>query len=296
MNNPEGWIAVHGNFSKKEILPFLDALLQALRQRNVSILISDKFHKKLSSFNFDLSNVRTFCDSKGLYDARAFLSIGGDGTFLESVKYVGKSEVPILGINTGRLGFLAYTPEEHMQKAIDSILNREFTIETRLLVEVSSDEDVFEGLNYGLNEFTILKQDTSSMITVKAYLDGEFLSAYWADGLIIATPTGSTGYSLSCGGPVVMPFSENFIITPVSPHNLSIRPLVVPAKSKIELEVEARTNFFLVSIDSRSSIVPANKKFTIKRCSFDAHLIKFEQHSFFDTLRMKLNWGYDIRN
>ncbi|MCC5928242.1 MAG: NAD kinase [Cyclobacteriaceae bacterium] len=296
MSNAEGWIAVHGNFSKKEILPFLDELLQVLRSRNVKILISDKFHKKLRLFDFDLSDTGIFSDSAGLSGAKAFLSIGGDGTFLESVKYVGRSEVPILGINTGRLGFLAYTPKEHMQKAIDSILNREFTVEDRLLVEVVSDEDVFDGLNFGLNEFTILKQDTSSMITVKAYLDGEFLNAYWADGLIIATPTGSTGYSLSCGGPVVLPFSQNFIITPVSPHNLSIRPLVVPAKSSIELEVEARTNFFLVSIDSRSNIVPVNKKFTIKRCGFDAHLIKFEQHSFFDTLRMKLNWGYDIRN
>jgi NAD+ kinase len=203
-----------------------------------------------------------------------------------------------LGINTGRLGFLATTTQSMIDAAAQALADGTYEIEKRLLVrlETAVDVDVFDGLNFALNEFTVLKQDTSSMITVHAYLNGEFLNSYWADGLIIATPTGSTGYSLSCGGPVVVPQSKNLIITPVSPHNLNVRPLVVADDSVITLEVEGRSNYFLVSLDSRSATVEAGLRLTIRKEDFKARLIKLDGSSFVNTLRKKLNWGLDARN
>jgi len=215
---------------------------------------------------------------------------------LETVTHVGKSEIPILGVNTGRLGFLATTNKALISEALESIENNQFAIDTRMLLKVDSSESIFDDLNYGLNEVTVLKQDTSSMITVHSYINGEFLNSYWADGLIIATPTGSTGYSLSCGGPVVMPHSNNLILTPVSPHNLNVRPLVVSDSCTISLEVESRSGYFMVSLDSRSRTIKSGLKLQIRKEGFSAKLIKFDGYSFVNTLREKLNWGLDVRN
>ncbi|MGF1636345.1 MAG: NAD kinase [Cyclobacteriaceae bacterium] len=289
-------IAIHGNISSQDFLPHLQEILHILRKKDVEILLSEKLVKQLTKCKFDTSHTSIYRNNADLRNARALLSVGGDGTILESVTHVGAAEVPILGINTGRLGFLATTPKDKLKNALTNILEGNYEVESRMLVQVDTEAQVFKDLNFGLNEFAILKQDTSSMVTVHAYLDGELINSYWADGLIIATPTGSTGYSLSCGGPIVSPYADNFIITPVSPHNLSIRPLVVPATSSIRLEVEARTNFYLVSLDSRSCIVPSNYSFTLKKSAFKVQLIKFSGHTFVETLRMKLNWGYDIRN
>ena len=180
--------------------------------------------------------------------------------------------------------------------AFSSLENNNFEIDSRMLLKVESADQIFGDINYGLNEVTVIKQDTSSMITVHAYIDDEFLNSYWADGLIIATPTGSTGYSLSCGGPVVMPHSDNLIITPVSPHNLNVRPLVFSDGCTITLEVESRSNYFMASLDSRSTIIQSGHKLQIKKESFQAKLVKFDGYSFVNTLRKKLNWGLDVRN
>jgi NAD+ kinase len=202
----------------------------------------------------------------------------------------------VLGLNTGRLGFLATTNEEMISEAVLSIEKSNFEIDSRMLIKVETTDDIFGKINFGLNEVTVIKQDTSSMITVHAYIDDEFLNTYWADGLIIATPTGSTGYSLSCGGPVVMPHSNNLIITPVSPHNLNVRPLVVSDSCTISLEVESRSNYFMASLDSRSTIIQSGLKLQVKKENFEAKLIKFEGYNFVNTLRKKLNWGLDVRN
>jgi NAD+ kinase len=224
------------------------------------------------------------------------ISIGGDGTLLETVAYVGARETPILGINTGRLGFLATTAPGQIKDAVSSLYNNYFTLEERSLIHLDTDRELFDGLSFGLNEFTITKRDTASMIVVHTYIDGEYLNSYWADGLIVATPTGSTGYSLSCGGPVVLPQSGNFIISPVSPHNLNVRPLVVSDNSVISFEIQGRSKNYLVSLDSRSRVVDASIGLAVRKESFRARLVQLDGNNFLQTLRNKLNWGLDVRN
>ena len=224
------------------------------------------------------------------------LSVGGDGTLLETVTFVKKKEIPILGINAGRLGFLATTPREKITESLDALFTGDFRYDDRSLIRLESEEDIFNGLNFGLNEFTILKKDTSSMIVVHTYIDGEYLNSYWADGLIVSTPTGSTGYSLSCGGPLVLPQSNNFIIAPVSPHNLNVRPIIVSDNSVISFKIEGRGKNVLVSLDSRSKTVPASITLKVKKESFKARLVEVQGYNFLETLRNKLNWGLDLRN
>jgi NAD+ kinase len=223
-------------------------------------------------------------------------SIGGDGTFLETLTFVRDSGIPIIGINTGRLGFLANIAKTEINKAIDSLANKKIKIEKRSLISVTSQSKLFGEVNYGLNELTILKKDTSSLITINAYINGDFLNSYFADGLIVATPTGSTAYSLSCGGPLVMPCSQNFIITPIASHNLNVRPLVISDDSIITLKVEGRSSNYLVSLDSRSEVIDSSIELTLKKAEFSANLIQIENQNFFNTIRNKLLWGLDKRN
>jgi len=215
---------------------------------------------------------------------------------LESVTYIGKAEVPILGINTGRLGFLAINSRDDSEKAIESLVNGNYQIDTRSLLRLISSTKLFGNLNFALNDFTIIKKDTSSMITVHVHVDGQLLNSYWADGIIVSTPTGSTGYSLSCGGPLVYPESESFIITPVSPHNLGTRPIVLSDKSEITFQIEGRSKKYLVSLDSRFETIDDSVKLKIKKERFKVNLIQLEGQHYFQTLRQKLNWGLDIRN
>lgn len=205
-------------------------------------------------------------------------------------------QIPILGINTGRLGFLATVSPIMVQDSLEALFEGKFQIEDRTLVSLLSDTDLFEEYNFALNDFTITKTDTSSMVTIHAYLDGEFLNSYWADGLIVSTPTGSTGYSLSCGGPVVLPANNVFIITPISPHNLNVRPMIIPDGSQLSFRVESRSSNFLVSLDSRFRIVDETVTLTVKKEVFKARLIKLNQDNFVETLRTKLHWGLDARN
>lgn len=289
-------VAVHGNVFAKNTLPVIEYTIELLRNKKYEFYISESFYDQAVENKVNLKDCGIFTPGSNLENYDFVMSIGGDGTLLETVTHVGKSEIPILGLNTGRLGFLATTNKEMISEALESIEKKEFDIDSRMLLKVESSDSLFDGLNFGLNEVTVLKQDTSSMITVHSYINDEFLNSYWADGLIITTPTGSTGYSLSCGGPVVMPHSNNLILTPVSPHNLNVRPLIVSDSSTISLEVESRSGYFMVSIDSRSRIIKSGLKFKIVKENFAAKLIKFDGYSFVNTLRKKLNWGLDVRN
>ena len=289
-------VAIHGKVIPQNTIPVIEHTISILRDKNYAFYLSNSFHDQALELGVDLYNCGIYTPGSDLEEFDFVISIGGDGTLLETITHVGKSEKPILGVNTGRLGFLATTNKDMISKAMDHIENDEYEIDSRLLLKVDSDDAFFGEINYGLNEVAVLKQDTSSMITVHTYIDNEFLNSYWADGLIIATPTGSTGYSLSCGGPVVMPQSNNLILTPVSPHNLNVRPLIVSDSCTISLEVESRSNYFMASLDSRSIIIKSGLKLQIRKEDFQAKLIKFEGYSFVNTLRKKLNWGLDARN
>ena len=288
-------IAIHGRKIKFNSFKEVQALLHQLTSRKIQLSVSSDFlslnEVLLSNFLFEV-----YTPERGRKKFDAFISIGGDGTFLETLTHVGSLEIPILGINTGRLGFLASIAQDQIRDAIDKLLKGNYEVEKRSLVFLTSNQKLFNGVNYGLNEFSILRKDSSVMILIKSYLNGDFLNSYWADGLMVSTPTGSTGYSLSCGGPILLPENENFIISPVSPHNLNIRPLIVPDTSEFSFEVESRTNNFLISLDSRSQTVNDNIQMKVKKAPFKAYLIKVEGMSFIETLRNKLSWGLDKRN
>jgi NAD+ kinase len=229
-------------------------------------------------------------------DVDFMLSIGGDGTFLATLDFIRDSGIPVLGINTGHLGFLANIAQTEINNTIDAILNKQFSIEKRALISVSASNHLFGDLNYGLNELTIFKKDSTSMITIHTYINGDYLNSYFADGLIIATPTGSTAYSLSCGGPLVMPGSQNFVITPIAPHNLNVRPLVISDGNVLTLKVEARSGHYRATLDSRSEVIDSSIELTIKKADFQLNIIKLENQNFFNTIRNKLLWGLDKRN
>jgi len=224
------------------------------------------------------------------------MSLGGDGTLLDTVTLVTDKGTPVLGINYGRLGFLANIGREDLHMAIQALVNRTFVLDRRTLIHLDANIPLFGKCPYALNEFSLHKKDTSPMIKIHTYLNGEFLNTYWADGLIVATPTGSTGYSLSCNGPVVFPDSGSFVITPVSPHNLNIRPIVVPDNNIISFEVEGRTDGFLCTLDSRREIVTKEIQIAVKKEKFGVNLIRMNENNFLQTLRSKLSWGLDKRN
>jgi len=289
-------IAILGKPFEEKLVPYILGLFNELAERKAGILVEESFNAFLQNYLDLPGEIRTFRRGDPLTDVNFMLSIGGDGTLLDAVTYVGAKQIPILGINTGRLGFLATVPCDSIPEAIAALYAGQFTIDERSLIRADSEEDVFDGINFGLNEFSILKTDTSSMIVVHTYLDGEYLNSYWADGLIVSTPTGSTGYSLSCGGPVVLPQTNNFVISPVCPHNLNVRPLVVPDSSVVTFEIEGRNNNYLVSLDSRSKPVDASVHIAVRRENFNALLVKMTAVNFLTTLRTKLNWGLDKRN
>lgn len=224
------------------------------------------------------------------------ISIGGDGTLLDTITLIRQKDVPVLGINTGRLGFLANVAQSEVHEALSDLVNGYYTIDKRALLYLEGTETYFNGFHFALNDFVIHKNDTSSMIVVNAFLNGEFLNAYWADGLIISTPTGSTGYSLSCGGPILFPHSESFVVTPIAPHNLNVRPIVVSDKNIISFEVEGRSSSFLISLDSRSVSVPYTSQLAIRRSDLELSLVQLKGQNYLSTLRRKLMWGLDKRN
>ena len=222
-------------------------------------------------------------------------SVGGDGTFLETVSIVRDSGIPVVGLNTGRLGFLSYISQDSLEESLDSIFSGNFDIEERMLLEVSSTGGRVEPLNVALNEVRIYK-NAASLVTVHVHVDDEFLSSYWADGLILSTPTGSTAYSLSVGGPIVVPESNTIVLSPIAPHNLTVRPLVLPGKAVLQFSVDTREDVYQLALDSRSIDVPVNEKITVRRADYTLKMVRIENNSFYSTLRNKLMWGIDKRN
>jgi NAD+ kinase len=288
--------AVHGKEFNRQSAPFIIRLFELLQNAKAEVFVSARFSQHLKSSAFKAFQVSVYDASSPLQNIDCLISIGGDGTLLESVTHIGNLEIPVLGINTGRLGFLATIAKEEIELAMSQVLTRNFTIDKRAVLKLETSSGIFTPLNFALNDFTVVKKDTSAMITIHSYVNGEFLNSYWADGIIVATPTGSTGYSLSCGGPLIFPRSGNFVITPVSPHNLTVRPIVVPDSSEISFQIEGRSKRFLVSLDSRISSVDSSVKLLVKRADFSVNLVLLPDKHYFKTLRQKLNWGLDIRN
>jgi len=288
-------VAIHGRKIKSESLPCVQGILDDLATRNVQLFVSESF-KVCNDAQFDLTRYTTYPNQLKTGDVDCLLSIGGDGTLLDSVLHVGRSNTPILGVNTGRLGFLATTSEGKISEALDCLFSGQFTLDQRSLIVLNAPVSHFKDHNFAMNEFAILRKETSSMIVIKCFVDGEYLNTYWADGLMVSTPTGSTGYSLSCGGPILMPDSRSFVITPVSPHNLNIRPMVIPDHHTLSFEVDSRETSLLISLDSRSVTVSHDLTFSVTKADFTVSLIKLPEKTFLKTLRTKLGWGYDRRN
>jgi NAD+ kinase len=272
-------------------------LFDELSRQNIDIVISHSFYETIrDSLKFS-QQPSIFYDSTNLDNSIDFLiSLGGDGTLLDTVTLVKNKNIPILGMNFGRLGFLASMGHEEFRTAIQALLDRTYVIDQRSLIHLDANKVLFNNMPYGLNEFAIHKTDTSPMIKIHTYLNGEFLNTYWADGVIVATPTGSTGYSLSCGGPIVFPESASFVITPVAPHNLNVRSIVVPDNNIISFEVEGRTDNFICALDSRKEIVDKKIQLAVRREAFTISLVRLNENNFLQTLRSKLSWGLDTRN
>ncbi len=289
-------IALHGLALKADYISDIEYLFRELTKHQFEILVTESLDRALKLSGKSALTYWVIEDQNEFQEVDFLISIGGDGTLLDAVCLIGNREIPILGLNTGRMGFLATVSTDQIAQAIDYLASGNFQIESRALLSLQSSRRLFNGVNFALNEFTIHKRDTSSMITVHTYIDGKYLNSYWADGLIVSTPTGSTGYSLSCGGPLITPGAKNFVITPVSPHNLNVRPIIVSDESEISFEIEGRTEKFLISLDSRSTSISSDIKLSVRKERFSAKLVKLPTYHFFDTLRQKLNWGFDMRN
>lgn len=290
-------IAVYSQYYKGNEASF-SVLLEALSKRKSEVFVEENFYQLISEpLDFKSSvPIKTFRTLDESFDL--LISIGGDGTILRAITYVGNLSIPIVGINTGRLGFLATIQNNQIESAIDCIFEGRYKISERslLCVETNPENDDITQLNFALNEIAISRKNTTSMITVETHLDGEYLTSYWADGLIVSTPTGSTGYSLSCGGPVISPAAKSFAITPIAPHNLNARPLIIPDQTEIQLKVDGREDFYLISLDSRIATLHNSTIVTIKKADFKIKMIELHSESFIDTLRKKLLWGEDKRN
>jgi len=290
-------IAIFGSPYPKHFSKYIQHLIKKLETEHINLNIEEEFSVFLkNNIRFNKS-ISTFNSCNALKNnADILFSIGGDGTLLKAVTYVRDSGIPILGINTGRLGFISSISADQIDEAITDVLKGNYKINERTLLELSTSNNLFKDKNFALNEVAISKKDTSSMIRVDAYVDDEFLNTYWADGLVVSTPTGSTGYSLSCGGPIIMPGTNNIIITPNAPHNLNVRPIVIDGNSVIKLKVEDRDQLALVSLDSRSRAFDAETELIIKKASFKTKLVQPQNNSFISTIRHKLMWGLDKRS
>ena len=290
-------IAIFGNPYPEHFSKYIQHLIKKLEAEHINLIIEEEFSVFLkNNIRFNKS-INTFNSYETLKNKADFLfSIGGDGTLLKAVTYVRDSGIPILGINTGRLGFISSISADQIDEAITDVLKGNYKINERTVLELSTGNNLFKDKNFALNEVAISKKDTSSMIRIDAYVDDEFLNTYWADGLVVSTPTGSTGYSLSCGGPIITPGTNNIIITPNAPHNLNVRPIVIDGNSVVKLKVEDREQLALVSLDSRSRAFDSETELVIKKASFKTKLIQPQNNSFISTIRHKLMWGLDKRS
>ncbi|GLB50647.1 NAD kinase [Neptunitalea lumnitzerae] len=294
-------IGIYGQYYHDNSATYVAELLEILEHKNVDFIIKEDYLQLLRQEITLEKNYQTFNTHAELDDTfDLIITIGGDGTILRAITLIRDLGIPILGINTGRLGFLATVQKTEIKDTIDQILNKEFKVESRTLLELTTNNDELliadDVLNFALNEITISRKNTTSMITISTYLNNEYLTSYWADGLIISTPTGSTGYSLSCGGPVIMPHAKNLVLTPIAPHNLNARPLVIPDDMEIQLQVSGRETSFLASLDSRLLTINQNTIIKIKKSPFKIKLVELYSESFLKTIRKKLLWGEDKRN
>ena len=290
-------IAIYGRPVNNNQLPLAENVLTLLRKTQCRITIHEPYFNFLHQNNINVSGCELFNSNIDLKSDTEFLfSIGGDGTLLDTVFLVKDSNIPVVGINAGRLGFLSSISRENLDNAINSLDKGHYSLDARTLLRLEANFPIFDGENIALNEFTLHKKDTSSMITIHTYLNGEYLNSYWADGIMISTPTGSTGYSLSCGGPIIVPQSETFVITPIAPHNLNVRPIVVSDKNVISLEVEGRSQHFMATLDSRSVTIDSGFQLAVRKENYTINLVRLSNENFLNTLRKKLNWGLDTRN
>lgn len=289
-------IAVYSRGLESDQLQGMKELLSEFERYQIEPVIHQDFFNLFYTSLSISTRYSTFNKADDLENVDFMISLGGDGTLLDSVMFIAEKDIPVIGINYGRLGFLANIGRDEIQSAIRALQQRTFVLDKRTLVHLDANLPLFGGKAYGLNEFTIHKKDASPMIKIHTYMNGGFLNTYWADGLIVTTPTGSTGYSLSCGGPILFPESKSFVITPVSPHNLNVRPIVVPDNSVISFEIEGRTDGFLCTLDSRREIAPIETLIAVRKEVFSISLVRLNENNFLQTLRNKLSWGLDKRN
>jgi len=289
-------VYIFGQKAKKSDFQYVEELEQYLSSRNIEHKYFEPYYIELSGFS-DIK-AETFnsyldvCRDKPDY----LISLGGDGTILSAMTILRDSSTPIIGINLGRLGFLSSIEKHRISEALELVFKGEYTLMKRSMITLESESKLFGEIPFALNDFTISKRDTSSMVIIHTYIDGAFLNSYWADGLIVSTPTGSTGYSLSCGGPIIYPGSGNLVITPIAPHNLNVRPMVIPDDKTLSFEIEGRSKNFLCTLDARYQTIRSDQRIFIKRNAFDTTLVNLFDVDFLKTIRSKLNWGLDKRN
>ncbi|MEN9323823.1 MAG: hypothetical protein RL699_1603 [Bacteroidota bacterium] len=292
-------IAIYGQFYQNSTEPIIRDIFQFFTQNKVELVVEQDFLLLLNEKHLLDEAFATFTSHSDL-DASfdMLLSIGGDGTILRAITLVRDSGIPVLGINAGRLGFLASVQKENITDFLQLVLDKKYRISKRSLLSLSCNptNEAIDKLNFAMNEITVSRKDTTSMITIETKLNDEFLNSYWADGLIIATPTGSTGYSMSCGGPILTPEVTSLVITPIAPHNLNARPLVIPDSTQIKLKVSGREDNYLVSLDSRIAAIPNDSELTIEKTNFHINMVEIPNETFLKTLRNKLMWGEDKRN
>jgi len=290
-------IALFGKSPDEASMPYIQQVISKLEYISAEVYIYEPYLEIIKPLVKFTISYNTFKSHKDLINKVDFLiSVGGDGTFLDTVRLVRDSGIPILGINLGRLGFLSSVSKKEINQAFDELVEGDFRLEQRTLLRLVTKEGLFGDVNYGLNEVAISRKNSNALIAIHVYINDIKLNSYWADGLLIATPTGSTAYSLSCGGPIVTPGSENFVITPIATHNLTVRPIVIPDDSKIRIRLEGRDENYLVSLDSRSETIDGNVELNIEKESFKINLVQLKTKDFFATIRDKLKWGLDIRN
>lgn len=291
-------VLLYGHKVNDTDIQYIADLYQTIFDAQHQLLIYKPYFKQINK-KFEINQQVKLVDS---YDSLKneqcdiLISLGGDGTILRAASLIRELNIPILGINLGRLGFLSNLDKTKTLNVLKLIEEKNYELDSRSLLSLETNSPIFGKTKFALNDFTLLKRDTSSMITIHAFVNDQFLNTYWADGLIISTPTGSTGYSLSCGGPIIFPSSKTFVITPVAPHTLTARPIIIPDDSKIRLQAEGRTDNFLCTLDARAEFIDSSVDLLLKKCDFMINLIRFQEQTFSQTIRDKLNWGIDSRN
>ncbi|MBK6610180.1 MAG: NAD kinase [Sphingobacteriales bacterium] len=292
-------VALFSRTLNKPDLPFVQHLINQLHQNGFKIWVHDAYYSKIQAEGITFPQKPTlFYDAEVLpsNEVNLVCSLGGDGTLLNTIPFVKNTKIPVWGVNTGRLGFLVRTAKDALPQALMDLTQNNFQTEQRSLLQLQVNPEVFGNQNVALNDFTIMKKDVASLIVVHVFVNEIFLNSYWADGIIVATPTGSTAYSLSCGGPIIAPEARTFSITPIAPHNLTMRPIVLPDDHEISFKVEGRSDNFLCTLDSQIATIDYQTELKVTRAPFDLHIVKFKNDHFFNTIRKKLMWGADSRN